>query len=212
MSVVESNVLIRTKDSSGNSNLFYPITKKDNVDGLDELVRNQGVSTSGDGSAYTATVEGITSLTAGASFVMIPHVESTAVNPTLDVNGLGAKLLRRRTSSNTNTTTTGSSVDWLASGKPVSVMYDGNWWVVDLQRPNANDIIGAVPIQNGGTGATTAAEAILNLGISQVPECAVEDNGKILSVVGGSPAWANAQVSSLSVSHDGEGNVTLTIN
>lgn len=212
MSVVESNVLIRAKDSSGNSNLFYPITKKDNVDGLDELVRNQGVSTSGDGSAYTATVEGITSLTAGASFVMIPHVESTAINPTLDVNGLGAKFLRRRTSSNTDTTTTGSSVDWLASGKPVSVMYDGNWWVVDLQSPNANDIIGAVPIQNGGTGATTAAEAILNLGISQVPECAAEDNGKILSVVGGSPAWANAKVSSLSVSHDGEGNVTLTIN
>lgn len=190
MSVVESNVLIRTKDSSGNSNLFYPITKKDNVDGLDEFVRNQGVSTSGDGSAYTATVEGITSLTAGASFVMIPHVESTAVNPTLDVNGLGAKLLRRRTSSNTNTTTTGSSVDWLASGKPVSVMYDGNWWVVDLPRPNANDIMGTVQIQNGGTGATTAAEAILNLGISQVPECAAEDNGKVLCVVNGAPMWS----------------------
>lgn len=165
MSVVESNVLIRAKDSSGNSNLFYPITKKDNVDGLDELVRNQGVFTSGDGSAYTATVEGITSLTAGASFVMIPHVESTAVNPTLNVNGLGAKLLRRRTSSNTNTTTTGASTDWLASGKPVSVMYDGNWWVVDLPRPNANDIMGTVQIQNGGTGATTTAEARVNLGI-----------------------------------------------
>lgn len=195
MSVVESNVLIRTKDSSGNSNLFYPITKKDNVDGLDEFVRNQGVSTSGDGSAYTATVEGITSLTAGASFVMIPHVESTAVNPTLDVNGLGAKLLRRRTSSNTNTTTTGSSVDWLASGKPVSVMYDGNWWVVDLPRPNANDIMGTVQIQNGGTGATTAAEAILNLGISQVPECAAEDNGKVLCVVNGAPMWSIANTS-----------------
>ena len=202
MSVVESNVLIRTKDSSGNSNLFYPITKKDNVDGLDELVRNQGVSTSGDGSAYTATVEGITSLTAGASFVMIPHVESTSVNPTLDVNGLGAKLLRRRTSSNTNTTTTGSSADWLSSGKPVSVMYDGNWWIVDLPRPNANDIMGTVQIQNGGTGATTAAEAILNLGISQVPECDVEDNGKVLCVVDGSPTWAIANTSDSNYTKD----------
>lgn len=212
MSVIENNILIRGVDSSGNSNLFYPITTKDNVDGLDEFVRNQGISTSGDGSAYTATVDGITSLTAGVSFIMVPHVESTAVNPTLDVNGLGAKLLRRRTSSNTNTTTTGASTDWLASGKPVSVMYDGNWWIVDLPRPNANDIMGTVQIQNGGTGATTAAEAILNLGISQVPECAAEDNGKILSVIDGSPTWANAQVSSLSVSHDGDGNVTLSIN
>lgn len=36
MSVSEQNALIRAKDASGNSLIIYPITKADNVDGLDE--------------------------------------------------------------------------------------------------------------------------------------------------------------------------------
>ena len=165
MAVVENDVLMKFKDSSGNINLLYPITRKDDVDGLIESIRDQSVTTSGDGSAYTATVEGIASLSAGVSFVMIPHVESASTAPTLNVNNLGAKLLRRRVSSSIGTTTSGISDDWLSAGKPVNVMYDGTFWVVDLPRPNANDIMGAVAIQNGGTGATTAENARVNLGI-----------------------------------------------
>lgn len=37
MAVKETSGFLRYKDSEGNSNLFYPITTKDNVDGLDEL-------------------------------------------------------------------------------------------------------------------------------------------------------------------------------
>ena len=190
MSIIENTILLKGKDTSGNSLVMYPITVKDNVDGLDELVRNQGITTSGDGSAYTATVEGISSLTAGICFTMIPHAESTVDNPTLNVNGLGAKLLRRRVSSSTSTTTVGASEDWLASGKPVNVMYDGNWWIVDLPKPNALDLLGTVQISNGGTGATTAAEARANLGIDVIlPSCSSSDNGKFLRVVNGAPSW-----------------------
>lgn len=165
MAVTENDVLVKFKDSSGNMNFLYPITRKDNVDGLIESIRDQTVTTAGSGSAYTATVEGITSLTAGVSFVMIPHAVSTVDNPTLNVNSLGAKYLRRRVTSATTTTTTGGSSSWLSAGKPIRVFYDGTYWIADLPKPNALDILGTVQIQNGGTGATTAANARVNLGI-----------------------------------------------
>lgn len=37
MAVKEVNALIRAKDSAGDSCLIYPITKKENVDGMDEI-------------------------------------------------------------------------------------------------------------------------------------------------------------------------------
>lgn len=124
----------------------------------------KGVTTAGSGAAYTATVDGITALTAGVSFIMIPHVVSTVVNPTLNVNGLGAKNIRRRLTNSTISTTTGSVANWLGASKPIRVTYDGTYWIADFDRPNAADLYGAVPVANGGTGATSAATALTNLG------------------------------------------------
>ena len=42
--------------------------------------------------------------------------------------------------------------------------YDGTYWIADLDRPNATDIYGTVPVANGGTGATTADGALTALG------------------------------------------------
>lgn len=36
MATTEHNALIRAKDASGNSLLIYPITKAENIDGLEE--------------------------------------------------------------------------------------------------------------------------------------------------------------------------------
>lgn len=124
----------------------------------------KGVTTAGTGAAYTATVDGITALATGVAFLMIPHVVSTVVNPTLNVNGLGAKNIRRRVSNSTVTTVAASSANWLGANKPVRVIFDGNYWIAEFDRPNATDIYGTVAVANGGTGATTAAAALTNLG------------------------------------------------
>lgn len=164
MAVIENDVLMKFKDSSGNVNLLYPITQKDNVNGLDEAIRNQGITTAGTGSAYTATVDGISSLTAGASFVMIPHVKSTTASPSLNVNSLGAKYIRRRVTGYTGTTySAGTRNDWLSADNPIRVTYDGTSWVADLPVPSASDIMGAVPIKNGGTGSNNGATGLANL-------------------------------------------------
>lgn len=111
------------------------------------------VTTEGDGSAYTVTVEGITALTVGTRLTIIPHVVSAAVQPTLNVNGLGAKAIRMPVTYNTSTTSVGSIDTWLVKGKPVTVVYNGTYWITsDLPRPSAQYLYGSVPVLNGGTG------------------------------------------------------------
>lgn len=166
MATIVSSALLKHKSSSGNVYLVYPITLKENVAGIDDAIRNQAVTSAGSGAVYTATVEGITSLSAGVSFVMIPHTVSTTSSPKLNVNSLGEKLIRRRVSNCTGTFYNASTPnDWLTAEKPITMTYDGEYWIADLPAPNANDIMGTVSIANGGTGATTVAGARNALGL-----------------------------------------------
>lgn len=134
------------------------------------------VTTAGTGAAYTATVPGITSLTAGASFIMVPHTASTSTAPTLNVNGLGAKTIKRRLSSIVTTLQSGYTSSWLASGKPFRVIYDGTYWIADgHNKPVAADLYGTLPIAKGGTEATTAADARANLDAAPAYTYGTED-------------------------------------
>ena len=186
MSVIDTSGLMKFKDKGGNVYILHPVTKKDNVVGLEYIdehvndnanphattsdqvgaISRNGVLTTGSGSEYKVSIDGITELKTGISFVMIPHTDSTTSTPKLNLNSLGAKYIRRRASSSSGTTSSDSSIDWLSANKPVLVSYDGNFWIADLVKPDANDILGVVPIANGGTGASDAASALTNLGIT----------------------------------------------
>lgn len=130
----------------------------------------KAVTTTGTGAAYEATVDGITRLRAGDNFIMIPHTTSTTNAPTLNVNGLGAKNLRQPLSMNTTATTTAELDTWLSANKPVRVIYDGTLWKIDIPRPSASNLYGTVPIESGGTGATTAEAAREALGAVSMEE------------------------------------------
>lgn len=160
------------------------LNDKANRSEVNELkaLANYIVTTEGTDSAYTATVPGMTAMTKGASFTMIPHVTSGNVAPTLNVNGLGTYKLRRRVSNSTMTTTAFPTNDWMRANTPVQVFYDGIYWIVDHPRPSATDIYGLIAIEDGGTGATTASSALANLG--GMPNVAVTsaDAGKFLRV------------------------------
>lgn len=118
------------------------------------------VTTEGDGAAYTATVPGITALTAGASFIMIPHTVSTTTSPTLNVNNLGAKNIKRGLSTISTSNSIGNSSNWLSVGRPLLMVYDGLLWkVVNMTKPDAADLNGTLPVVNGGTGYNTFADS-----------------------------------------------------
>lgn len=138
----------------------------------DEILRNSkadldaGVYTatasSADGVSYTATVTGIDSLSVGASFIMIPNKTSASTTPTLNVNGLGAKTIKRRLSSISTSVQSGYSNTWISVNKPFTVVYDGTYWIVEgLTKPAGADIYGTVPKakadENGNVFADTYA-------------------------------------------------------
>lgn len=173
MPVVEKNGLMKYKDKSGNTYILYPVTNTENVDGLDEMVDEAKkldtavAATSTDGVAYSATVPGITALTAGDSFIMIPDKLSTSRSTTLNVNNLGAKLLRVRVSGYSGTTSAAQTTNWLAPNVPVRVTYYGNWWAADVILPSAQQLYGNVQAEqvdysntNSGMTATDVQAAI----------------------------------------------------
>ena len=101
-------------------------------------------ASSSDGVNYVATVPSVTQLTTGVSFIMIPGKASASTTPTLNVNGLGAKNIRRRLSNLATAVQAGYTTTWLAVNRPFRVTYDGTQWIVEgHEKPVGADLYGA---------------------------------------------------------------------
>lgn len=110
-----------------------------------------------DGVDYAVDIPGVTALESGLTIKVIPHQSSTGTNPNLNINGLGAKGIRRYLSGNTAGTTSGSNTttatNWLRGNRAIMLIYNGSYWVVlGLSKPSASDLTGTVKASNGGTG------------------------------------------------------------
>lgn len=171
--------------------------------GLDDKVSKseweesrKAILTEGTGEAYTATVPWIKELTPGAEFIMIPHVASDSTAPTLNVNGLGAKQIRRRHSATSGGFVFGYGNGWLTANAPIRLIYSGLYWITDLTKPESFDISGIMSIEQGGTGANNASSACTNLG-------AVKKSGDTMTGIlyaQSNTSYTTAQVRNIQVS------------
>lgn len=107
----------------------------------------------------TLTATGPSSMTSyavGQRFFFLPAANNTS-NVTININGLGARAI----------TKLGNILlvaQDLLIGTMAEIVYDGlGFQLLDPQTVNLTQII---PVTNGGTGATTAAQALINLGAS----------------------------------------------
>lgn len=131
-----------TKKQLGLGNVDNTSDANKSVKYAKSATANNPIKTTGTGAAYAATVDGITALTIGVKFTMVPHVTSTTRAPTLNVNNLGAKSIRMRLTSSTTATIQLTSASFLTANKPVNVTYDGTYWVIDdFAQPDVNSLI-----------------------------------------------------------------------
>lgn len=111
------------------------------------------------GTSYTATVDGLTSLAVGTRITIIPERNSASTSPTLNVNGLGAKSIAMLVVYNSYATSAGATTNWLVADTPITLMYNGDCWItVDMPRTSAQYLYGTVPVANGGTGQTSITD------------------------------------------------------
>lgn len=152
------------------------------------------VTTSGNNNAYTATVDGITSLTSGFNIVITPNVTATSAEPTLNVNSIGAYPIRQRISSSGGGTTALGSANMIMANKPVRVMYIANgigsgkhcWVIDDMVKADVTYATGILPPESGGTGCESLEDLKTAIGFTG-------EGGVVPIAAGGTNASTAAQ-------------------
>lgn len=123
---------------------------------------------SDDGVTYTVEVPDVTELYAGLKIYVKFGRNSATTTPKLNVNNLGAKYIRQPLTTNNTATVAGATTTWLTTACPVVLTYTGSMWKTDIPRADAANLYGTTAIEHGGTGASTAAAALTNLGAASV--------------------------------------------
>lgn len=85
------------------------------------------VTTTGDGSTYVATIDGMGTPVKGNLMVIIPHTDSTTGGPRLNVNGKTAQLVLSgpNQTGDASNDYTGTVTSWIRSGYPLLVIFEG---------------------------------------------------------------------------------------
>ena len=154
---------------------------------------------SDDGATWTATIDGIGALVSGMTFLFIPNRTSSSTSLTLNVNGLGDVVVRRKMSSGTATLCAPNVSTLFFANRPTLLMYDTAtpngttyWIALEFTKPSASDLYGSVPVQNGGTyvNANTTEEDLTeareNLSVYSKAEqemTLIYDSGEITEAV-----------------------------
>ena len=94
-------------------------------------------------------------LETGATIFVKFQYTNTATNPTLNVNGTGAKPILRYEGTAVSGTTVGATGTW-ANGSIVCLTYDGTGWVENYWANNTYTIYGAYCTTSASTAAKTA--------------------------------------------------------
>ena len=165
--------------------------------GADGKLYSSGIpifTTSGTGSKYTANVPKITKLVDGMLVVMVPHVKSTTYVPSLNINNLGEHSIYRHVSSQTDFISNAEYTNWLGADVPVLLMYNsGKWVACTFTKPVADDLLGTVMVDRGGTGleSLTAGSYLVGSGKSYV---LLKTPTEVLDDIGAIPAPTTAEV------------------
>lgn len=134
----------------------------------DKPIQNQLYeATSEDGANFSITIPDVSSMDDlyGRIIVINPIVGSASSNCNLQVNDLASVAIRRNDDLLSHEWWGFPTATWMAANVPIPVMYNGTYWkVMSMSKPYASDLNGTVPVDKGGTGATTAAAALAALG------------------------------------------------
>ena len=148
---------------------------------------------------YVVNDSNITELYNGLEITIIPNERNTTTSPRLKINDFEDNGIRLALSFNCAATTT-IGTNYFQADRPITLKYhsalnlgiqgQGAWLFSDRIKTSAQDLYGDVPIESGGTGASTAEDARTNLEVSQAIES--EDYaGCYYRIVNGETEWLN---------------------
>lgn len=159
------------------SNVILPDGNEYNI--KDETAREHAVyygtcSTAGATVAKVATVSGVTELYTGLTISIKFTAANSVANPTLNINSLGAKAIKRY---GTTAPSTSAASSWNANSV-VTLTYDGTYW--QLHDWN-NTTYSSMSVAEYEAGTGTSARVIT----PQRLKAAIEEHAPVTSVNGG---------------------------
>lgn len=148
--MADKNILMKRKRSDGSFDDFFPVSKAELIQMpggnnlANDYIRQPGYgATSGTSTAYILTLSpALPALIAGVCVAIKAHTASGA-NPTLNVNGLGAKSIKKPS----------GSAAVMASGGVYTLRYDGTAFI--LQGEGSEERSGHVTAQSISRSGTT---------------------------------------------------------